>query len=449
MANLENTFDQAVQHPKLNAFAWPDAPTEDKYSVCVHCGFCLEVCPTYQQLGDENESPRGRVYLIKAAAEGRLPMDEALIDPVFNCLDCRACETVCPSGVQVGALIEEARGQVFQGKPAQGMAGTLQKLFLRKVFPHPARLRRLGTWIRFYQKSGVQLAVRKTRLLRLLPQNLQDMEAIMPEVLPAGALRSLPARIPVSQGAVKGHAALFTGCVMDVMFSEVNRATARVANRNGLEIHVPKAQICCGALQVHAGDRDQARQMARHNIDVFLAENVDYIVINAAGCGAAMKEYPELFREDPEYLQKAHLFSSKVRDIAELLLEVGFEQPQGRVEKTVTYHDACHLCHAQKVRAQPRQLLQSIPGLQLVEMADSERCCGSAGIYNLSHPDMAGQLLARKMDDVPSGVSTIAMGNPGCMMQIKVGAHQRKMRLDVVHTVELLDEAYRLEVRGT
>lgn len=448
MAQLETeVHDNYVRHPKFNAFQWADAPTEDKYSVCVHCGFCLEVCPTYQQLGNENESPRGRVYLIKAAAEGHLPMDDALINPVFNCLDCRACETVCPSGVQVGALIEEARGQVFQAKPATGMTGAVQKLFLRDIFPQPKRLRRLGKLIRLYQKSGVQTLVRKSQLMRVLPKSLQDMEAIMPTVPAESALTSLPERIPVDKGVQnKGTAALFTGCVMDVMFSDVNRSTANVAHRNGLEVVVPKAQICCGALQVHAGDRDQARSMARHNIDVFLDSGADYIIINAAGCGAAMKEYSELFHDDPIYLEKAYRFESKVRDISELLVEVGFEPPKGRIEKTITYHDACHLCHAQKVRSQPRQLLKSIPGIELVEMVDSERCCGSAGIYNLTHPDMAGQLLERKMNDVPANVSTIAMGNPGCMMQIMVGVHRTNAELDVVHTVSLLDEAYRQEV---
>ncbi|UOF90269.1 (Fe-S)-binding protein [Fodinisporobacter ferrooxydans] len=427
-----------------SAFKWPDAPDEDKYSVCVHCGFCLEVCPTYQQLGDENQSPRGRVYLIKSASEGLLPLDESVIDPVFQCLDCRACETVCPSGVQVGALIEEARGQVFYAEPAKGMKGAVQKLFLRGIFPHPNRLKMVGKLTRFYQKSGLQAVSRKSGLLKILPKQLREMEAILPEVPATSALDSLPERIP-QRGDKKATAALFTGCVMDVVFSDINRATARVATHNGLEVIVPKQQICCGALQVHAGDREQARQMAKHNIDVFLASDADYIVINAAGCGAALKEYPELFRDDPFYHEKAEQFSARVRDISELLVEVGFEPPQAEVKRTITYHDACHLCHAQKVRSQPRQILRSIPGVTLVEMPNSDRCCGSAGIYNITHPDMAGQLLERKMDDVPEGVECIAMGNPGCMMQIMVGVHRRETDLDVLHTIEILDEAYRRE----
>lgn len=432
-----------------SSFKWPDAPDEDKYSVCVHCGFCLEVCPTYQELGNENESPRGRVYLIKQAAEGVLPLDSAVIDPVFNCLDCRACETVCPSGVQVGALIEEARGQVYYAKQSTGRTKVLENLFLRDIFPHPKRLRTMGKLMRFYQKSGMRQLVHKTGALKVLPQHLRDMEAVLPNIPAQPALVSLPQRIPAPGSVAKGTAALFTGCVMDVMFSDINRATARVSTRNGLEVLVPKEQVCCGALQVHAGDRDAARDMARHNIDVFLDSDADYIIINAAGCGAALKEYPELFRDDPVYQHKAEEFSKKVRDISELLVEVGFEAPKGRVERTITYHDACHLCHAQKVRSQPREILKSIPGLNLIEMKDSDRCCGSAGIYNITHPDMAGDLLESKMDNVPEQAQAIAMGNPGCMLQIKVGVLRRQEDLEVLHTVELLDLAYQREGKAS
>lgn len=447
MATKEPELIRMGQHSQ-GAFRWPDAPDPDKYSVCVHCGFCLEVCPTYHEWTDENHSPRGRVYLIKAASEGELPLDENVINPVFTCLDCRACETVCPSGVQVGALIEEARGQVYHARPKQGVAGALERLFLRGIFPHPKRLRRVAKLMRFYQTSGLRTAIRKIGAIRVLPRHLREMEAVLPEVPAEGAREALPGRMP-AQGVRKGAAALFTGCVMDVFFADVNEATARVLARNGLEVRVPKEQICCGALQVHAGDREQARAMAKHNIDVFLASGVDYIVINAAGCGAALKEYPELFRDDPVWHARAEQFSAKVRDISELLVEVGFDPPRAEVRRRVTYHDACHLCHAQKIRQQPRQLLRAIPGLELVEMPDSDRCCGSAGIYNLTHPQMAGELLERKMDDVPEGVDAIVMGNPGCMLQIKVGVHRRQRQADVLHTVELLDEAYRREgVKG-
>lgn len=430
----------AASAPELLSIT-ADSPDADKYSVCVHCGFCLEVCPTYQELSDENQSPRGRVYLIREAAEGRMPYDAAVIDPIFTCLDCRACETVCPSGVQVGALIEEARGQVHAQQLPRGVNGGVEKLFLRHIFPYPVRLYAIGFLLGLYQRSGVQRLVRRLGLLRILPQHLQEMEAVLPAIKARPALQTLPPRM-AAKGVRKATAALFTGCVMDVFFASINEATARVAVRNGLDVVVPKQQLCCGALQIHAGDRQQARELARLNIDTFLATGADYVIINAAGCGAALKEYPELFRGEPEYHRKAEEFSGRVRDISELLIEVGFEAPAGRVERVITYHDACHLCHAQDIRDQPRRILHSIPGLKVVDMQDSERCCGSAGIYNLTHPQLAGQLLERKMDDVPEGVSAIAMGNPGCMLQIKVGVHRRQQDIDVLHTVELLDMAY-------
>ncbi|ACV59538.1 (Fe-S)-binding protein [Alicyclobacillus acidocaldarius] len=429
---------------KGSDFRFPDAPEEEKYSVCVHCGFCLEVCPTYQAWGDENHSPRGRVYLIKACAEGELPLDESVIDPVFTCLDCRACETVCPSGVQVGALVEEARGQVFYARDAEGKRDPVMRFFLRGVFPRPARLRIIRRLMRFYQKSGLQKLARSTGVLRVLPPQVREMEDVIPEIGRGPAIDVLPETI-APQGERKATAALFTGCVMDVFFSDVNEATARVLVRNGVEVRVPKDQICCGALQVHAGDRDMAREMAKRNIEVFERAGADYVAINAAGCGAALKEYPELFRDDPAWRDRAVQFSSRVRDISQLLVEVGFDPPKAELPMAVTYHDACHLFHAQKIRYEPRSLLKSVPGLTLCEMPDSDRCCGSAGIYNLTHPAMANELLERKMDDVPEGVDAIVMGNPGCMMQIRLGVKRRNQPLRVMHTVEVLDLAYRRE----
>jgi glycolate oxidase iron-sulfur subunit len=428
------------------SFPFPDAPDVDKYSACVHCGFCLEVCPTYQETSDENHSPRGRVYLIKQASEGALPLDESVIDPVFTCLDCRACESVCPSGVQVGALIEQARGQVYAAQESEGQSSPLERLFLRGVFAHPLRLRAIGRFLRFYQRSGLQALTRRAGLMRVLPRHLREMEAVLPQVAARPSIVALPEHI-LASGSKKAEVALFTGCVMDVFFSDVNEATARVLGRNGLDVLIPRQQVCCGALHVHAGDREQARALARRNIDAFLSSGADYIVVNAAGCGAALKEYPELFRYDPETRTKAEEFSARIRDISEVLVEVGFEPPRGRVERTVTYHDACHLCHAQGIRQQPRELLASIPGLSLVPLPDSERCCGSAGIYNLTHPEMANQLLERKMDDIPEGVDAVVMGNPGCMLQIRLGVKRRRTNLDVVHTVQLLDEAYRKEAK--
>lgn len=425
-------------------YRWPDPPDPDKYSVCVHCGLCLQACPTYQELAIEAQSPRGRVYLIKSVAEGRLDINESFIDPVFRCLDCRACETACPSGVRVGALIEEARGQIRQAQPLTGFKGMIGNAFLKQIFPNPNRLRTIGKLTRFYQKSGLQKLARGTGIMNLFPEHLREMEAVLPEVPAQTSREALPERVS-AVGEKRGTVGLVLGCVMDVLFADINMATVRVLTRNGFDVVIPQGQVCCGALQVHAGERETAKNMARQNIDTFLAAGVDYIIMNAAGCGAAVKEYPELLHSDKEYLEKAKEFAARVRDISEFLVEVGYEAPKGRVDVKITYHDACHLAHAQKIRTQPREILRSIPGVELIEMRDSDRCCGSAGIYNLTHPEIASPLLDRKMDDVPDGVSHIVMGNPGCMMQIAAGVHRTKADMEVVHTVTLLDQAYRAE----
>ncbi|MEB3102173.1 (Fe-S)-binding protein [Ferviditalea candida] len=428
---------------KLGNYLWPDPPNEDKFSVCVHCGMCLEACPTYQETGLEQHSPRGRVHLIKSVAEGKLAVNEAFADPVFQCLDCRACETACPANVQVGSLIEEARGQVRQAMPLTGWKGAINRLFLRGIFPHPSRLHAVGKLTRFYQKSGLRTVARKTGVLNVLPKHLKGMEAVLPDVQ-TPVLKKYPEVVP-AQGETRQKVAMLTGCVMDLAFSDVNESTIRVLTRNGYEVHLPREQRCCGALQLHAGDREQGKALARQNIDAFLNADVDAVVVNAAGCGAAMKEYGELLHEDPEYRDKAAEFSAKVIDVSKFLHQNGYIKPKGRVDKTITYHDACHLAHGQGVRSEPRELLKDIPGIRLVELPDADRCCGSAGIYNITHPEMASKLLDRKMDDIPEGAELITMGNPGCMMQIALGVHQHHRKEKVVHTVQLLDWAYQNE----
>lgn len=424
-------------------YVYEDPPDEDKFSVCVHCGMCLEACPTYQETGLEQHSPRGRVYLIKAVAEGKMSLGEVLSDAVFQCLDCRACETACPANVQVGTLIEQARGQVRQAMPLTGWQGLVSRFFLRGIFPFPRRLFLLGTLIKIYQKSGLQWLTRKTGLLRMLPAHLRQMEAVLPEVKQPVITR-YPSVIP-PEGETRKKVALLTGCVMDVMFSEVNEATIRVLTKNGYEVHLPHQQRCCGALQLHAGDRAKAKQLARQNIDAFLATDVDYVVVNAAGCGAALREYAELLRNDPEYKEKAEQFSRKVVDVAKFLYDNGYRKPTGRVEKRITYHDACHLAHAQGIRFEPRKLLQDIPGIEWVELPEADRCCGSAGIYNITHPQMASRLLKQKIVNIPDEVELVTMGNPGCMLQIAMGVHQHHRKEQVVHTVQVLDWAYQRE----
>lgn len=443
MVKSEALTDRSSEQT-IKMFAGPDP---DEYSKCVHCGFCLEVCPTYQQLSDENHSPRGRVFLIKQVAEGTLPL-EAAVDPVFTCLDCRACETVCPSGVPVGHLIEMSRGQIHAARTQAQKQSRRERWMLRGLFSHPKRLRLAGNILRFYQVSGLRQLARSVGALKLLPSHLQEIEAGLPTVPLKPKERSLPLPVPhpaSSSGRQPVRAALLTGCVMDVLFADVNDATARVIARNHMTVVVPEGQVCCGALHVHAGDREEAQALARRNIDAFLGAGSDFVVTNSAGCGAAMKEYGDLLRDDPAYREKAKTFSAMVRDISELLIEQGFDPPTGSLDQQVTYHDACHLCHAQGIREQPRQLIGAIAGVELVEMPDSDRCCGSAGVYNLTHPDMARQLLERKITDIPAEAEAVVMGNPGCMIQIRAGLAARERSTPVWHTVQLLDMAYQAE----
>jgi glycolate oxidase iron-sulfur subunit len=442
MKASEQTYipSQTSDTPSTGNFLWEDPPSLDKLSVCVHCGMCLESCPTYLETGQEHHSPRGRVYLISAVAQGKLSVNEAFADPIFTCLDCRACETACPAGVAVGSLIEESRGQVRQAIPLKGWFRFVHHLFLHHLFPYPSRLRFLGMLLRFYQKSGLRWFARKTRLLRLLPKHFIQLEEVLPEV-EKPVLNRLPHVIP-AHGERKMRVGLLTGCVMDILFSSVNEATIRVLTKNGYEVVLPPGQTCCGALHVHAGDREQGKSLARKNMAVFLDAGVDKILINSAGCGAALKEYPELFRSHPQDHAQAKHFASKVEDISEFLYNQGFMKPQNSLKKRVTYHDACHLAHGQGIRHQPRSLLMEIDGLEWVEMPMSDACCGSAGIYNLTHPVMAEKILEKKMEHVPSEVDWVVMGNPGCMLQMAAGLKKHGHPSRVVHTVQVLDWAY-------
>jgi glycolate oxidase iron-sulfur subunit len=425
----------------LGNYLWRDPPQEKKWADCVHCGMCLESCPTYEQTGEEQHSPRGRVYLIKAVAEGKLSVDEHFANPVFSCLDCRACTTACPVDVDVGGLIEEARGQIRQAVPLKGWKGAVNKFFLHGVFPHHNRLRSLGGLLRFYQRSGLQKAIRKTKLINIMPQHLIELESIMPEV--KGSIRKTLIK---SKGETKHKVALLTGCVMDVFFSDINDSTINVLTRNGNDVSIPPNQTCCGALHVHAGDREMGRKLAKQNIEAF--EKADKVIVNAAGCGCMMKEYTELFRDEPEWKKRAEKFEKKVVDISKYLHDTGYDKPKAAINTRITYHDACHLAHGQGVRQEPRDILLDIPGVEMVQMPNADRCCGSAGIYNITNPEMADAVLKSKMENVPEDVEMISMGNPGCMMQMALGVQKYGRNQKIVHTVQLLDWAYQKEDGG-
>jgi glycolate oxidase iron-sulfur subunit len=420
-----------------------DHPDENKWADCVHCGMCLESCPTYEITGEEQHSPRGRVHLIKSVAEGKLNVNELFMDPVFACLDCRACTTACPADVEVGGLIEEARGQIRQIMPLTGLKGTVSKVFLKGLFPYQNRLNSLGSVLRFYQKSGLQTLVRKSKLIRIMPKHLADMEAILPEVKKPVRIKYKRTNMIKAKGKTKNEVALLTGCIMDVMFSDINEATINVLTRNGNNVSIPKNQTCCGALHVHAGDRETGRMLAKQNIEAF--NEADKVIVNAAGCGCALKEYPELFKDNREWHDKAVEFAQKVEDISKYLYDTGYEKPKAELKTRITYHDACHLAHGQGIRQEPRDLLLNIPGVEMVHMPNADRCCGSAGIYNITNPEMAAAVLESKMENVPEDVEMISMGNPGCMLQMAMGVQKHGRNQKVVHTIQLLDWAYQKE----
>jgi len=386
----------------------------------------------------ETESPRGRIQLARALAEGRIQATANVVQHFDLCLQCRACETACPSGVPYGRIIEGARALV-QSRPDRPRAWRTRSLVLRILFARPWRLRFAFRILSLYQRTPLPRLAR-----RFMPRRLREMEAMLPK-LPRRFFDP-PAVAAEPADGVRATVALLSGCVMPMTHPGTQEATVRVLARNGYRVLVPKGQGCCGALHVHNGDPDAARSLARRNIDAFLASGADFIAINAAGCGSAMKEYPDLFADDAAWFEKARRFAAKVRDVTELLAEGGFEPPRGELPARVTYQDSCHLLHAQRIREAPRTLLRSIPGLELVEMEAPDRCCGSAGIYNLTQTEMSRRVLAGKMDDVMStGCDAVCTANPGCMLQLELGIRLRGGSQEVVHVVDLLDRAYAAE----
>ncbi len=419
-----------------------DQPSQEDMSRCVHCGFCLQECPTYLQLGMETDSPRGRIHLLKALTDGRVNATPSLVSHLDLCLQCRACETACPSGVPFGRIMEAGRAMIVERGDAP-RSWWLRTQLLKLVLPYPKRIALLFTLLRFYQRTGLQRLIRASRLLRFLPGNLAEAEEMLPEGSTPAFTVETPAHAFDSAGE---RVALLTGCVMPHLYARTHESTVRVLARNGVEVVDVPQQRCCGALSIHAGDRTTGRRLARRNIDSFLKGSVDAVIVNSAGCGATLREYGELLAEDSAYAEKAERFAASVRDVTEFIADLGVEPPVAPVEQRVTYQDSCHLVHGQKVRSAPRQLLQSIPGLDLVEMDSPDRCCGSAGIYSFAQREMSMQLLDDKLRDVAATqASVIATANPGCMLQIEAGLRRHGLQGRVVHVVELLDEAYQAE----
>ena len=429
--------------PVLNS---AEEPAQSDLDLCVHCGLCLNACPTYRELGLEMDSPRGRIYQMNEVKKGA-PIDETYIGHLDLCLACRGCETACPSGVPYGRLIEAARAQIQARKPASLVSRLFGGLIFRKLLPSRVALQVAGTGLFLYEASRLQRVVRATGILKLFGR-LESIEALAPSAEIPFFFSNIGKTFPAI-GTRRYRVGFLAGCIANVAFARLNEATIRVLQRNGCEVVVPAAQNCCGALHLHSGRRQEANALARNNIDAFAGAGFDAIITNAAGCGSTLKEYGELLAADPAYAEKAHQFSSRMKDVTEFLASIELAGEMGTVNATVTYQDSCHLAHGQKIKGAPRKLLQQIPGVTFREMPLADLCCGSAGIYNLTQNEMAMQLLKHKMEYVnETQASIIATANPGCMLQLAAGARLYGNGQRVVHVVELLDEAYRHSKEG-
>lgn len=447
---LRNTLNEAtipLGPPPTDQPRYDGAPYTldyDNLLACIRCGACLPVCPTYNTDLLEVQSPRGRVQLMRQVEEGLLSPTENFLDHMYHCLDCRACQSVCPTGVRIGEQVLRARVQVERTKK-QPFA---KRLGLDFALGDQRRLELLMVPIALYQRTGVQRLVRKSRILhRVLPKRLKIlafMEELLPERIPLRSLRQRIAVVVPPQGKKRYRVGFFLGCVMSTIFAETSQATVRVLSENGCEVVTPKTQKCCGAPHAEEGDFESVRRFAKENIALFERYNVDYIICDCAACGAQTKEYAELLHDDPAWRDRAARFSSKVRDIMQFLGEIPLNEPMGELARRVSYHEACHLCHAQKVRKEPVEVLEAVPGVELAPLKESDMCCGSAGVYNLTHNERSMQILDRKMENIEaSGGDMVLAGNPGCLLQLDYGRRATGSAKPVLHPVQVVDASYR------
>jgi glycolate oxidase iron-sulfur subunit len=421
--------------------AWEgfEGPTQEDVNYCIRCGLCLSVCPTYKDSLRETESPRGRVALVAKAVEGELDLTRNFTDHMYRCLDCLACNEICPVGIRPADLCLEARYAIHQATPTP----PLKPILFRGIFPRTGVLEMLTKPVAIYERSGLRRMANAVRVTGVLPSQLRDMERMLPNKLPLRGTRHILPDVIVAKGERRAHVAYFLGCVQGVMMAEGSKATVEVLAENGCDVVVPKNVKCCGMPMVGYGFKDTAREMARHNIDLLLGLNVDVIVTDCATCGSSLKEYPHWLAGDPEYAGRAGEFAAKVRDISEFLAEIGIRPPAGKVDARVTYHDPCHLCRAQGIREQPREMLRAA-GVELVEMEGADTCCGSAGTQLITHYHTSVGVLGRKMDYVAATeAEIIASGCPGCQMQLTLGVKRRGLRARVLHPSQLLAKAYR------
>jgi glycolate oxidase iron-sulfur subunit len=425
--------------PADKAFDQHHPPLPELIDQCVHCGFCLPACPTYVLWGNEMDSPRGRIYLMKMASDGATPMTDKWVQHIDTCLGCMSCMTACPSGVDYAKLIEATRAQIERRHP-RPTAERLHRWMIFSTFPRVNRLKLLRPLLRAYQKSGLQSFIRGSGLLKLLPKQLRAMETLMPKL---GELTGVPP-VTAAQGVKRKRVGLVLGCVQREFMPEINAATVRVLAAEGCEVIAPADQPCCGALMVHAGEETPALDLARRMIDTFERADVDVIVTNAGGCGSNVREYGYQLRDDPQYAARAAAFSAKCKDVTEFLEELGPRTARRTLKMRVAYHDSCHLQHAQRVRTQPRSLLAAIPGVELLDLPEAALCCGSAGIYNLVQSGTADTLADRKATLIAGAKpDMVATGNIGCILQIAAALERTGQKTPVVHTIQLIDASLR------
>lgn len=443
--------------PTTSAFEGVDIPNYDVLTNCMHCGLCLPTCPTYALTGLEKSSPRGRIRLIKAVADGELPITDGFVREMNFCLDCQACETACPAGVKYGSLVEAAREQIARGGYESILTRLTKKVVMEWAFMRQSRLKVVARLVRLYESTGLKWFLLKTGLLRFFSKKLDAIQPLSPTISRKFSSDELP-EVILPVGKPRFRVGFLTGCIMDVAFAEVNIDTVKLLLHHGCAVVVPKGQACCGSLQAHNGGLEAAREMARHNIELFDRDDLDYIVLNSAGCGAFMKEYEHVFSEDEEWGPRAKRVARKTKDITEFLVETGFwpSRPTGESEKKehlptlalvakglkgkrVSYHDACHLVHTQKISAQPRELLKAVPGIEYIELPEASWCCGSAGIYNIVRYEDSMKMLDRKVENIQAiHPDVIVTGNPGCMLQIQHGLREKGMNVELMHTATFL-----------
>lgn len=441
------SLQSLLQNPdSIHSFSGEDMPDDKLLRDCVHCGMCLPTCPTYRLTGQEASSPRGRLWLMKSVMDGRLDLlDPEFDEQMYQCLNCRACEAVCPSGVQYGPLVEASRAQLETHRKRSFPQRIGRKLGMEVPFGDIRRFRAMVSTLRLYQRSGLAAFARKTGILRLL--RLETLEGMLPPIREKVLISGRESWRPQT---VQGETHLFNGCIMSTVFAGTNRAAGRVLAHNGFACDVPEGQQCCGALQIHSGMMDEARRLARINIESFEQFGTEPIIVTAAGCGAALKEYGHLLKDDPEFHHRAEAFSHRVKDVSEFVAAHPVQAPNNVEPVTMTYQEPCHLAHAQRISEQPRDLLKKVPGLNLVEMRESSLCCGSAGIYNVIRREMADDLGDRKAENIlATKADQVVTANPGCAMQLRTSLKRNGSTMPVRHIVDVLDEAYGGEAAAT